>query len=101
MQNDWTHELSREELVALIAHGSVLDRCGAMCEIVRRKLHTGMVVGSGVEQAIEERRDDSSVFWNSYTVGDFATAALHLLRGQPYTGDREEISGLISAGLDF
>lgn len=43
---------------------------------------------------VASKRDD--VFWKPYTVGDLATAAYHILSGDPYIGNNPEVSHLIT-----
>ena len=95
------NKMSREILIELVNRGNVIECCGAICEIVRRKIDNGMVVGNTTMKEIEKRINDDSVFWNSYTVGDFATAAMHLLGRTQYEGDRIEVKSLIKAQMDF
>ncbi len=95
------HKLSREILVELVNHGTVTDKCGAICEIVNRRCNHGMALSHDAEQAIENLKNDKTVFWNTFTVGDFATAAEHLLKRIPYTGSRKEVYSLIEVGMDF
>lgn len=100
MQSNY-HELSSVDLIKYIKSGSVLECCGAICEVACRKLNQGIIVDDDAIDAISEHRGDNSVFWNSYTVGDFAIAALHLIGRGQYTGNREEIKGLIDVQLSF
>ena len=38
------NKMSREVLIELVNRGNVIECCGAICEIVRRKIDNGMVV---------------------------------------------------------
>ncbi len=75
---------------------SPIEKCNIICEMVRRGRHSSRERG-----IIKIESENNDVFWNNYLVSDFAVAALHLLKWEKYSGDRNEIKELIESGLQF
>lgn len=73
-----------------------IEKCEIICEMVNRGIHS-----VSTRNAIARHKKDNSVFWNTYYVSDFATAALHILGWEEYAGNRREIKRLINSGLRF
>lgn len=97
MKDVWA-KMGREILIEMIKSKdvNVLDKCAVLCELTKRNVHS-----SNVRDAIIPLKDDTSVFWNTYLLSDFAYAALHLMDWEKYDGNREEIKNLISSKLVF
>ncbi len=95
MSQDW-NKFPSNLLIDMLPVENPMNQCGIICELTRRGLHS-----SSSRDAIRKLKDDKSVFWNNYTVSDFAIAALDLMGWDKYSGKREEIRNLINAELSF
>lgn len=88
--------MDTRSIIDMVLASPTITKCGAICEIVKRNIHT-----SEVNSILHSLKSDETPFWNRYKVRDFAIAALHLLRFEEYVGTKEEIKNLISVKLDF
>lgn len=80
----------------LLGIDNPIEKCNIICEVVRRGKHS-----LSERDAIKNESKNNDIFWNNYLVSDFATAALHLLGWEKYSGNRNEIKELIESGLQF
>lgn len=93
MRRDWS-KTSSEALVQMLPRENPINKCGIICELASRDKHT-----SSERSVITSLKNDRSIFWNVYTVSDFACAALDVLGWEKYTGDKEEVNNLIGVKL--
>ena len=94
-------KLNIQSLLASALNGNAIEQCDAIREIVNRQLKSSASVDNSVIGSLSSLQSSMTVFWNTYTVGDFATAAICLLRNEPYDGNRDEVSQLIEVKMDF
>lgn len=96
MRTNW-NKFSTQLLIDMLEQdNNPVEICDLICELTKRKVHS-----SRVRDILRELSKSTIVFWNDYTISDFALAALDLMAWDSYKGNREEVSTLIASGLNF
>lgn len=91
-----TPRLNDRELLNALGDSNVLICVRAICEATVRNRKA-----DEFREALSKLEDDERIFWNSYTAGTFATAAMDILGLKKYTGDEYETQRLINSGLQL
>ena len=81
-------------LSCLTSHRPLHRACGAMFAGLYHVKDDAVV-----NTIIRMKKDLTAI--DGYTVGDFAVASLDVLGVEKYTGDRQEMKGLIATGFKF
>jgi glycosylphosphatidylinositol transamidase (GPIT) subunit GPI8 len=96
MRTNW-NKFSTQLLINILEQdNNPVEICDLICELTKRKVHS-----SRVRDILRELSKSTIVFWNDYTISDFALAALDLMEWDSYKGNRKEVITLIASGLNF
>lgn len=93
---DSIQSMKDADVIRAIGDSNVLVCVRAICETASRGNRS-----ADAEKALLKRENDERPFWNQYTVGTFAKAALDVLSVKRYSGQDDEVKRLISSGLNL